>query len=112
MSTESKPFLPLHPTSFRVLMAALDGPTFGMAIVKKLEEASPNERLYPANLYRRIRDLLGLGLFEECDSPEGADPRRTYMRLTALGNEVARAEARRIRDIYVDARNRGLVGDA
>lgn len=112
MAKDPKPFLPLHPTTFRVLMAALDGPTFGMEIVHKLEESQPDDLLYPANLYRRIRDLLGLGLLEECNGPTDADPRRTYVRLTALGSSVARAEAQRIREVFIDARNADLVGDA
>ena len=36
-----------------------------------------------------IRDLLADGLIEECAGPPGADPRRTYVRLTSAGKRVA-----------------------
>jgi DNA-binding PadR family transcriptional regulator len=110
--TEARAFLPLHPLAFRVLLAVVDGPSFGTAIVQKIEEAERTTRLYPANLYRRIRDLLADGLLEECPRPEGADPRRTYVRLTDLGRAVARAEAERLRDLVTDARSVDLLGDA
>lgn len=59
--------------------------------------------LYPANLFRRIRDLLGRGALEETAAPEGSDPRRTYVRLTELGRAVARAEARRLHALVSEA---------
>ncbi len=105
-------FLPLHPLAFRVLMAAARGPTFGMAIVQTIEAAEKGTRLYPANLYRRIRDLLADGLLEECQGPPGADPRRTYVRLTGLGRAVARAEARRLKGLVLDAQHADLLSDA
>lgn len=105
-------FLPLHPLAFRVLMAVADGPSFGTAIVQKIEAAEIQTRLYPANLYRRIRDLLSDGLLEECSGPSDADPRRTYVRLTPLGREVARAEAQRLDGLLRDARSLDLLKDA
>jgi DNA-binding PadR family transcriptional regulator len=106
-------FLPLHPLAFRVLLSVVDGPSFGTEIVQRIENVEQaGKRLYPANLYRRVRDLLADGLLEECGSPEGADPRRTYVRLTALGRGVAEAEARRLRDLVVDAEALDLLTDA
>lgn len=97
-------FLPLHPLEFRILLALLEGPSWGTAIVQEIEEREGGRMaLYPANLYRRIRDLLARGLLEESPSPEGADPRRTYVRLTEMGRAVARAEADRLRDLVRDA---------
>jgi len=69
-------------------------------------------RLYPANLYRRIRDLMSRELLEEAPAPEGADPRRTYVRLTQLGREVARAEARRLQELVDDAARLRLLPEA
>jgi len=102
--------LPLHPLEFRILMSLVDGASFGSRIVEEIERSEPGRRkLYPANLYRRIRDLLSDGLIEEAPSPDGADPRRTYVRLTRLGSTVARLEARRLRDLVADARRRSLL---
>ena len=112
MPSDVSPFLPLHPLTFRVLLALVDGPSFGTAIVQRIEASQKDTLLYPANLYRRIRDLLGDGLIEDCPGPPNADPRRTYVRLTGLGRAVAKAEAARLRDLFVDARDLDLVGDA
>jgi len=102
--------LPLHPLEFRILMTLVDGASFGSRIVEEIERSEPGRRkLYPANLYRRIRDLLSDGLIEEAPSPAGADPRRSYVRLTRLGSTVARLEARRLEDLVADARRRSLL---
>jgi len=97
-------FLPLHPLELRILMLLVEGPSYGTEIVEGIEARDGERaRLYPANLYRRIRDLLGDGLIEDAAAPEGADPRRSYVRITALGREVAGAEARRLQDLVQDA---------
>ena len=104
--------LPLHPMTFRVLIALSEQPSFGTAIVKHIEEAEPGALLYPANLFRRIRDLLADGWIEECPGPPGADARRTYVRLTEVGRRVARMEARRLDALVSDARHVRLLSDA
>ena len=91
-------------------MALLDGPTYGTQIVGEIEKRERGlAKLYPANLYRRIRDLTSLGLIEEAPAPRGADPRRTYVRLTGLGRRVARAEARRLSELVQDAARHRLL---
>ncbi len=112
MATDLSKHLPLHPLAFRVLMAVIEGPSFGTEIVQRIEEKERGTKLYPANLYRRIRDLLADGLIEECEGPDGADPRRTYVRLTSVGRAVARAEARRLSALLTDARAAHLLEDA
>ncbi len=97
-------FLPLHLLEFRILMALAPGPSYGTAIVQAIEEAEAGRmKLYPANLFRRIRDLLARELVEECTAPPDADRRRTYLRLTPTGRAVLRAEALRLRDLVRDA---------
>lgn len=99
-----KDFLPLHPHDFRVLIALLDGPSYGTKIVEEIEaREGTGARLYPANLYRRIRDLTARGLLSQAPPPPGADTRRSYVRLTPLGHDVARAEAMRLRALVQDA---------
>ena len=112
MSKDPASFLPLHPLAFRILMAVVKGPSFGTAIVQPIEAAEGDLSLYPANLYRRIRDLLGQELLEDCAGPEGADPRRGYVRLTDMGRLVAHAEARRLHDLTLAAQALDLLSDA
>ncbi|HUF75770.1 MAG TPA: helix-turn-helix transcriptional regulator [Longimicrobiales bacterium] len=95
--------LPLHPHDFRILMALAEGPSYGTEIVRGIEAAEGGAKLYPANLFRRVRDLLQRGLLEECRAPADADPRRTYVRLTGRGRQVAQAEASRLRDLVREA---------
>ena len=61
----------------------------------------------PANLYRRIRTLAEQGLIEESEErpdPELDDERRRYFRVTPFGEQVARAEARRLEALLDVAR--------
>jgi DNA-binding PadR family transcriptional regulator len=99
-------FLPLHPLEFRILLALVDGSRHGYEIVKAIESRERYGPIYPANLYRRIRDLMRRELVSEADAPRGADPeaRRRYLAITPLGRRVARAEALRLRDLVRDAR--------
>ena len=112
MATRSDPqgFLPLHPLEFRILLTLLEGASYGTRIVEAIEARDPGAAVpYPANLFRRIRDLLARGLLEPCAGPEGADPRRSYVRLTAAGRAVARAEAERLRRLVEEAVSRNLL---
>jgi DNA-binding PadR family transcriptional regulator len=110
--TPAGSFLPLHPLEFRILLILLGGPSHGYAIVQEIEERETELRsIYPANLYRRIRDLLAKGLLENAPPPdaEAADPRRRYFRVTELGRAVARAETDRLEGVLAEARDRGLL---
>jgi len=105
-------FLPLHPIELRILMALLEGRSHGYAIVQEIESREKDlGTIYPANLYRRMRDLLARGFLEDCEAPPGGadDPRRRYFRITPRGREVAAAEARRLRGLLAEARERGLL---
>lgn len=103
-NTEANTLLPLHPLEFRVLLTLTRGPSYGTRIVDEIEQRELTlGKLYPANLYRRIRDLQRKRLVEETEPPAGADPRRTYVAITPLGRAVARAEAARLRELVEDA---------
>ena len=106
--------LPLHPLELRILtVLAAEGAAHGYRVVKAIEEREAGvRRIFPANLYRRIRDLLARGLLEESAPPPaeaGADPRRRYFRLTPLGRAVARADAARLAELVEDARRADLL---
>jgi DNA-binding PadR family transcriptional regulator len=105
-------FLPLHPLEFRVLLVLLDGPAHGYRIVKAIEEREKDiPSIYPGNLYRRIRDLLGKGLVEEVSPPSAVDtdPRRKYFAPTVLGEAVARAEGKRLQALVREAGVLGVI---
>jgi DNA-binding PadR family transcriptional regulator len=106
-------FLPLHSLEFRILMSLRDGCRHGYAIVKDVEaRAGGGETVYPANLYRRIRNLLAAGLLAEAEPPAGSEPdddrQRKYFRLTPLGLTVAHAEAARLASLLSEAREKEL----
>jgi len=97
--------LPLHRKDFQILLSLVSGPSYGTRIVMEIEKHHEGgSKFYPANLFRRIRDLLARGLVEECGRPPGADPRRTYVSLTGLGQAVVRLEAHRLEELVREAR--------
>jgi DNA-binding PadR family transcriptional regulator len=97
--------LPLHPLEFRILLVLLEGPNHGYEIVRSIEAVERAGAVYPANLYRRIRDLLAKELVAEAGSPRGReDTRRRYLEVTPLGRRVARAEAVRLQELVNAAR--------
>ena len=102
--------LPLHPLEFRILLVLLAGPSHGYEIVRRVEALEPSGTVYPANLYRRIRDLQAKGLVAELPvsrAPEAT--RRRYLEVTALGRRVARAEAARLQELVDAARASNLL---
>lgn len=113
---DANDFLPLHPLEFRILLALRDGRRHGYAIVKEVEERAGGEKIFPANLYRRIRNLLAAGLLAEADPPpEGVpddDRQRKYFELTPLGVAVARAEAVRLQGLVAEAHDKRLLAGA
>jgi DNA-binding PadR family transcriptional regulator len=104
-------FLPLKPLVLDVLMALADGKSHGWALVREVQRREGGERILPGNFYRTLRALKDDGLIEEAPGDAHEDPaeRRQYFRLTALGTQVARAEARRIKALVVDPRLQKLL---
>jgi DNA-binding PadR family transcriptional regulator len=85
----------------------------GYAVMQDvLERTKGKLRLSPSSLYASIRRLLERGLIEELaerPDPDHDDERRRYYRLTRLGRDVAKAEARRLESLLGDARATGLL---
>jgi DNA-binding PadR family transcriptional regulator len=112
--SDPRDFLPMNPLELRILLALRDGCRHGYAIVKDVEaRAGSRERIFPANLYRRIRNLLADGLLAETEAPPGAEPddarQRKFFRLTPLGLAVAYAEVERLQSLVAEAREHGIV---
>ena len=111
---DPREFLPLNPLEFRILLALRDGSRHGYAIVKDVERrSSDTEKIFPANLYRRIRNLLAAGLVTGAAPPRSPkqvdDRQRKFFRLTPLGLAVARAEMARLEELLSEAREKDLV---
>ena len=106
-------FLPLHRDTFQILVSLADRDRHGYAVMQDvLDRTGGKLRFSPSSLYASIRRLLEQGLIEELaerPDPEHDDERRRYYRLTPLGRDVAKAEARRLERLLGDARASGLL---
>ncbi len=106
-------FLPLTPAAFNLLLALADGEKHGYAIMQAIAQRSGGKmRMGPGTLYGLIKRMLADGWIEELDErPDPAldDERRRYYRLTGLGERVAAAEAERMAQLVLAARQQGLL---
>ena len=106
-------FLPLHRDTFHILVSLADRDRHGYAVMQDvLERTNGKLRFSPSSLYASIRRLLEQGVIEELaerPDPSNDDERRRYYRLTRLGRDVAKAEARRLERLLGDARATGLL---
>jgi len=108
--------IPLQPRDYLTLFALVSKDRHGYGIAKQIEEESHGQvRVDQANLYRSLKRLRAIGLLEEADGPDAEGPleeRRRYYRLTQLGQEVARLEARRLAVLTARARSLELIPSA
>lgn len=111
MPIDPRDHLPLKPLVFHVLLALGEGDRHGWSLVRDAQAKTGAPRLLPANFYRTLRRMLADGLIEESGRRRGADDdeRRRYFRLTTFGQQVARLEARRLRDLLADSRAKRLL---
>jgi DNA-binding PadR family transcriptional regulator len=105
--------LPLTPAVFHIMLALAGGESHGYGIMLEVERLTSGRlNLGPGTLYRSIQRMLLDSLIEETkdvlDSEED-DERRRYYRLTKLGLDVAREEARRLESLVNAARERELL---
>jgi len=101
--------LPLHPLEFRVLMVLMDGELHGYGIAKEVERRDMSlGKIFPTNLYRRLRDMSDRGLIDQLTASSNGEQRRQF-RVTKLGRRVAQAEARRLESLLAEARQLGLL---
>jgi len=108
-------FLPLQPYEFHVLMVLGDEERHGYGIRRAaLERTDGRMRLDPGVLYRTLRRLKEAGLIAESEKRPACDlddKRRRYYGLTELGRRVARAEAVRLEDLILMAREGDLLDE-
>lgn len=91
---------PLTPIMFHILLALADGEKHGYGILKSVEQETEGQiTLLTGTLYRSLKRLMELDMIAESDErpdPELDDERRRYYRLSAMGQRVLAAEARRM----------------
>lgn len=120
MSRDPRGLLPLKPVIFQVLLVLADGQRHGWSLVQAIQQRSGGSRLLPGNFYRILKAMAVEGLIEEAEpsraerdqaqADTGANAeRRRYVRLTAFGRDVARAEAHRLEALVAESRDRHLL---
>lgn len=96
---------PLTPVVFHILLALVDEPRHGYAIMQAVEESGgPGLATGPGTVYGAIARLERSGLVREVAVSEIEDPPpstgrgrpRKYFRITEEGTEALRAEALRL----------------
>ncbi len=105
--------LPLTPAVFHIMLALAEVEAHGYGIMLEVDRITRGGlHIGTGTLYRSIQRMLVDGLIverKEAVDPEVDDERRRYYRLTKLGLEAARAEARRLNALVHAARQRGLL---
>ena len=111
--SESRNIPTISPQVFHILLSLVDDDLHGYAIIQDVAARTDGElRLTASTLYAAMKRLLESGWIEErANRQAGAtdDPRRRYYRLTKLGREIARAEARRLEQLAAMARAKRLL---
>ena len=110
-SPDTASFLPLTDLAFNVLVVLSGTPLHGYALLRELRVRTGRGSLRTGTVYGALARLTESGLVREVDAPPGEadDERRRFYGVTALGTEVARAEARRLREVLHLASEKDLV---
>ena len=105
-------FLPLRPVEFHVLLSLAAGERHGYGIILDIESRAETSVPDVGTLYRALHRMQDQGLIRASDrrpAQDMDDERRNYYRVTPLGMQVARAEARRLAALTQAARIGGLL---
>ena len=98
--------LPLTHVVYHVLLSLSGTSRHGYGIIKDVEERTGGQVVLEAGtLYAAIKRLRDDGLLEERPTPAGADARRRYYGLSALGTAVLEAESLRLQELVDFARD-------
>ena len=102
-------FLPLTHLGFHVLLALVDQPLHGYAIVRAVKQQSQG-KIDPGtgSFYSVVRGLAEQALIEPVEAPDaGAPDRRQYYAISALGRRVLAAETSRLAGLVREVHRRG-----
>lgn len=107
--------LPLSVPVYQILLSLADRDLHGYAMIQEIRDRTEGEvDLTPSTLYGAVKRLEDGGLITEAaerPDPLLDDSRRRYYRITALGREVARAEALRLTRAVEQALGKGILQD-
>ena len=107
-------YLPLPPHDLHILLALLDQPRHGYAILQEIAARTEGEMtLGTSTVYAALKRMLRGGLIAEARRPAGSgsdDERRRYYRATPLGHDVARAAAREVERLHALLTEARLLG--
>ena len=103
--------LPLTPFEFHILLSLADGEAHGYAILQDVSRRTDDQfRLRTGTLYTVIKRMLDSGWLEDTPSRQkNDDERRKYYRLTDLGREVVKTEAKRLQDLVTLAQEKRVL---
>jgi len=104
--------VPLTPVEFHILLSLSDADRHGYAILQDVAERTGGQlQLRTGTLYTVIKRMLDGRWLEETGAPERGedDERRRYYRLTALGRQVVKAEARRLQSLVAMAQDKRVL---
>lgn len=103
-------FLPLSPVSMEILLALAASDLHGYAIIQAVRQQTAG-RLRPGagTMYAALERMLDAALIREVTTADDLSARRRSYGITALGREVARAEAKRLAGVIKLAAERRLV---
>lgn len=105
MGHDPRSYLPLTHVVYHVLLALARADLHGYGIIKDVSRRTEGRlELEAGTLYAAIKRLRDDELIREMEAPPGADSRRRYYGLTALGRWVLRAESQRLAELVELAR--------
>lgn len=108
-----KPTAPLKPTQHLILLLLAEEPTYGVALMERLEARSAGAiRLNAGSLYRTSAALVDDGLVAPLEGesrPEGAGAPRKLYGVTPRGLDALKAEAKRQAELLDAARALKLI---
>jgi DNA-binding PadR family transcriptional regulator len=102
---------PLTPVEFHILLSLADADRHGYAILQDVAERTGGHiKLRTGTLYTVIKRMLDGGWLEETEPrTREDDERRRYYRLTSVGRQVVRAEARRLQALVAMAQQKRVL---
>jgi DNA-binding PadR family transcriptional regulator len=100
------PSPPLTPAVFHILLALVEGPLHGYAIMQAVE-ASAGEPMGPGTIYGSLQRMEEAGLVKEVAAR--ADDRRRVFALQPAGRRALTLEARRLSRLAAIVRAKRLV---
>ena len=109
---EAETFLPVRPVEFHILLSLAEGERHGYGIILDMEHRGESRVPDVGTLYRALARMTEQGLIRAASprrAPDAGDERRNYYQITALGEKVARMEARRLASLTRAAMLGGLL---